>query len=48
MSNKCKRCMHKQASIIDNNIAICATCWLEMYGDEDKKESSSNNEDDPR
>ena len=42
MSNKCKICIHEQASIIDNNVAICAPCWLELYGDEDKKESKES------
>lgn len=47
---KCKRCIHQQAAIIlDNKVAICATCWLEMYGDDNHnnntKESSSSNED---
>ena len=45
--SKCKRCIHEQASILDNKVAICAPCWLEMYGDDNKKESN-NNENDSR
>ena len=40
--SKCKRCIHEQASIIDNNIAICAPCWLELYGDDNHNKDSSN------
>jgi hypothetical protein len=29
---KCKRCGHEPASLLDNKVAICAPCWLELYG----------------
>jgi hypothetical protein len=46
---KCKRCIHKTASILDNKVAICAPCWLELYGDEeeskDDKRLEGNDQD---
>jgi hypothetical protein len=40
---KCKRCIHQQAAILDNKVAICATCWLEMYGDDNHNNNNNNN-----
>jgi hypothetical protein len=44
---KCKRCGHEPASLLDNKVAICAPCWLELYGDneEDNEEDNRNDED---
>jgi len=42
---KCKRCIHEQASILDNNVAICAPCWLELYGDERDNDHDNRRDD---
>ena len=42
---KCKRCIHKPASLLDNKVAICAPCWLQLYGDKESKDDNRDNED---